>query len=91
MHPTKKLFRNPNDAIISGVCSGLAEYFEVDSVFVRLLAAGITVFTGIVPGVVVYILAIMIVPVKPGSVPPVEVQTPQAAPPSETPPQSNDA
>jgi phage shock protein PspC (stress-responsive transcriptional regulator) len=32
----KKLYRNPDDVIIAGVCSGIAEYFGVDSVFIRL-------------------------------------------------------
>lgn len=34
---TKKLYRNPDDRVISGVCSGLSTYFGVDVALVRLL------------------------------------------------------
>lgn len=34
---TKKLYRNPEDRVISGVCSGLGTYFGVDVALVRLL------------------------------------------------------
>ncbi|MCD7971269.1 MAG: PspC domain-containing protein [Candidatus Azobacteroides sp.] len=33
----KKLFRNPDDKKIAGVCSGLAAYFDIDPTLVRLL------------------------------------------------------
>jgi phage shock protein PspC (stress-responsive transcriptional regulator) len=33
---TKKLFRNPEDRVISGTCSGLAAYFGVDASVVRI-------------------------------------------------------
>ncbi|MFZ5390880.1 MAG: PspC domain-containing protein, partial [Patescibacteria group bacterium] len=33
----RKLYRNPDDAIIAGVCSGLAAYFGLDPVYIRLL------------------------------------------------------
>ncbi|HHV40064.1 MAG: PspC domain-containing protein [Bacteroidales bacterium] len=36
--PLKRLFRNPDDSMIAGVCSGLAAYFDCDPVLVRVLA-----------------------------------------------------
>jgi len=33
----KKLYRNPDDVVISGVCSGLGAYFGIDPVIIRLL------------------------------------------------------
>ena len=33
----KKLYRSP-DGVIGGVCGGLADYFEIDPVIVRLIA-----------------------------------------------------
>lgn len=33
----KKLYRNSQDKKIAGVCSGLAEYFNVDTTVVRIL------------------------------------------------------
>lgn len=35
--PNKKLFRNPTNKKIAGVCSGLAQYFDVDIWIVRLI------------------------------------------------------
>jgi len=32
----RRLFRNPDDKAIGGVCSGLAAYFDIDTVWVRL-------------------------------------------------------
>jgi phage shock protein PspC (stress-responsive transcriptional regulator) len=43
----KKLYRNEYNKVIGGVCSGLAEYFEMDITIVRLLFA----FTFFVMGV----------------------------------------
>lgn len=33
----KRLYRNPENSMIAGVCSGLAEYFAVDPIVIRLL------------------------------------------------------
>jgi len=33
----KRLYRSNNDAIICGVCGGIAEYFDVDPSFVRII------------------------------------------------------
>jgi phage shock protein C len=50
--------------MISGVCGGIAEYFDVDPTLVRLLWAALTVLTAVIPGVVIYLLALLIMPVK---------------------------
>ena len=34
---TKKLYRNPNGQMIAGVCTGLADYLDLDLVIVRLI------------------------------------------------------
>jgi phage shock protein C len=33
----KKLYRQPKDKMIAGVCTGLGEYFEIDPVILRIL------------------------------------------------------
>ncbi|MDN5364797.1 MAG: phage shock protein [Eubacteriales bacterium] len=58
----KRLYRSRKDRRILGVCGGLAEYFEVDPTLVRLAIVVITVLTGFVPGIVLYILAAVIMP-----------------------------
>lgn len=61
----KRLTRSADDKRIAGVLGGLAEYFDVDPVLVRLLFVLATVFSGIVPGILGYILAVIIVPPAP--------------------------
>lgn len=34
--PTKRLMRSKDDRLIGGVCAGIARYFEIDPVLVRL-------------------------------------------------------
>ncbi|RYY51450.1 MAG: PspC domain-containing protein [Chitinophagaceae bacterium] len=57
----RRLFRNPNDKMIGGVCSGIANYFDIDPVIVRLAFAIMFLTLGI--GLFAYVLAWVIVPV----------------------------
>ncbi|MDR0766039.1 MAG: PspC domain-containing protein [Odoribacteraceae bacterium] len=36
-NPVKKLYRQPSDKVIAGVCGGLGRYFGIDPVLVRVL------------------------------------------------------
>jgi phage shock protein C len=63
--PTKHLYRSQSNKVLAGICGGLGEYWTVDPVVLRLLWILVTVFTGFAPGVIAYVLAIFIVPVKP--------------------------
>ncbi|MTI71540.1 MAG: PspC domain-containing protein [Firmicutes bacterium] len=58
----KRLHLSSTDKKISGVCGGLAEYFEIDSTVIRLIWALLTVFSFAVGGVVAYIVAAVIIP-----------------------------
>ena len=62
----KKLFRNLADKKVSGVCSGIGEYMEVDPTLVRVGYVLLTIFTGVVPGIVAYFVLALIMPEKPG-------------------------
>ncbi|MSR76363.1 MAG: PspC domain-containing protein, partial [Candidatus Ryanbacteria bacterium] len=35
-HPHRKLHRSADDRILAGVCGGIAEYFDIDPVLVRI-------------------------------------------------------
>ncbi|WP_026894606.1 PspC domain-containing protein [Clostridiisalibacter paucivorans] len=61
----KKLYLSRTDKKISGVCGGIAEYFEIDSTLIRLLWVLATIFTVGFPGVIAYIVAAMVMPDKP--------------------------
>lgn len=64
---TKKLYRSRTDAFLAGVCGGLAEYFDHDSTLWRLGFAVFLVITGLFPGVVLYIIAWIVMPLHPGT------------------------
>ncbi len=61
----KKLYRSRTKRMISGVCGGIAEYFNIDETIIRLGVALLTAVTGGVPGVVFYFVAAMIMPENP--------------------------
>lgn len=63
--PIKRIYRSRAEAQIAGVCGGIAAYLNVDPVVVRLVAVVVTFFTGVVPGVLAYLAAWIIVPQKP--------------------------
>ena len=51
--------------MLAGVCGGLGEYWGVDPVALRLSWALITVFSGVFPGIIGYIAAVLIIPPQP--------------------------
>lgn len=58
----KRLYKSKTNKVISGVIGGVGEYLEVDPIFLRLVWLFAVLFTGIVPGVITYIVAMLIVP-----------------------------
>lgn len=70
----KKLMRSRTERKIAGVCAGLAQYFDLDVSLVRILGFFITLATGVLPGVVTYLLAWIIVPAEPELKPVVAAQ-----------------
>lgn len=58
----KRLYLSNTDKKLTGLCGGIAEYFDVDSSIIRLAWIIMTVLTGIMPGVIAYFVAAIIVP-----------------------------
>jgi len=58
----KKLTRSISNKMFAGVMGGLGEFFSIDANLFRLTYALVTVFTGFIPGIAGYIIAIAIVP-----------------------------
>ncbi len=50
---------------IAGLCEGIGQYARVDPVIVRLLWVTITVMTGVLPGVIVYLIGWFLIPQEP--------------------------
>lgn len=61
----KKLYRSRDQRVILGLCGGIAQYYDIDPNLVRLIAAVVTVLTGVFPGVIAYVLGALIVPLEP--------------------------
>ena len=59
----KKLYLSNTDKKLSGVCGGIAEYFEIDSTLVRLGWVILSFFPPF-PGIIAYIIAAIIIPKK---------------------------
>jgi phage shock protein C len=56
----KRLYRDPDDRIIGGVCSGLGAYFRVDPVWFRLAFVLAVIFAG--TGILLYLILWIILP-----------------------------
>jgi phage shock protein C len=61
----RKLYRSPKDAIVFGICAGLADYLQVDPVFVRLSAVVLAFFANIWPAVLAYGIGAFLIPIDP--------------------------
>ena len=61
----KKLYRNTSNKMIAGVCSGLAEYINIDPTIVRLIWALIALGGA---GIIAYLIAAIIIPEKPSDI-----------------------
>jgi len=56
----KRLFRSSSDRVFAGVCGGLAEYFVVDALLVRLAWVVFSLVGG--AGLIGYIIAMIVIP-----------------------------
>ncbi|MCR4311388.1 MAG: PspC domain-containing protein [Candidatus Taylorbacteria bacterium] len=57
---TKRLFRDTDNSMVAGVCSGIAAYFGIDPTLIRLVFALSLLFGG--AGIIVYIILWLVVP-----------------------------
>ena len=60
---TKKLYRSRDDRWLAGVCGGLAEYFNLDPILIRVLFILFGFAVG--GGVLIYIILWLIIPQAP--------------------------
>jgi phage shock protein PspC (stress-responsive transcriptional regulator) len=63
----KRLYRSSTDKKIAGICGGLGEYLNVDPTMVRLAAVFGGLITAVIPFIVGYIIAWVLVPEAPPS------------------------
>jgi phage shock protein C len=73
---SKRLMRSSVDKKIAGVCGGFAEYLEVDPTIVRIVWIFVTIATGFLPGIIVYLAAWLLMPEAPRVVVPAPAPAP---------------
>jgi len=59
----KRLYRSGNEKVLGGVCGGIAEYYNVDPVLIRLAWIFLALLWGL--GIVMYIIAWIAIPRNP--------------------------
>jgi len=74
----KRLYRDPSDKMLGGVCSGLADFFGIDPTVVRLAFVLLTLLGG--HGVLIYLVLWLIVPLAPQAAAEAVVDVPPAPP-----------
>ena len=58
----RRLTRSRHHKVIAGICGGIAEYMDVDAPVIRVLYVIVSVLTGLVPGLLAYIIMMFVVP-----------------------------
>lgn len=56
----RRMYRNPDERIIGGVCSGLAAYFAIDTIIIRILFVILAFFGGL--GIIIYLILYLVLP-----------------------------
>jgi len=60
-----KIYLSDTDKKIAGVFGGIGERFGLDSTILRLGYIFVGIVTGIVPAIITYLIALLIIPSKP--------------------------
>jgi phage shock protein C len=63
----KKLYRSDEDKVLAGLLGGMGDYFYIDPTILRLAYVLIVFVTGVIPGFVVYFIAMLVVPKQPAT------------------------
>jgi len=62
MHPNRPLRRSKTDALLGGVCAGIANWLGWDPTLVRVLYVVLSVVSAAFPGTLVYIVLWVVMP-----------------------------
>ena len=63
----RRFAKSSTNRMLFGVAGGIAEYFDIDSMLVRVAFAASVLFTGL--GIVAYVLLAIVAPTEPGTPP----------------------
>jgi phage shock protein C len=60
----RRLRRSPDRKMIAGVIGGLSEYFDRDPALLRVLYVFVSIFSAGFPGIVVYLILWLVIPMR---------------------------
>jgi phage shock protein C len=58
----KRLTLKDSEKKVTGLCAGIAEYLEVDVTVIRLIVLTLIIMSGVLPGLLAYLIASAITP-----------------------------
>jgi phage shock protein PspC (stress-responsive transcriptional regulator) len=58
----KRIYRSRTDKKIFGVCGGIGEAYNIDPTLIRIIVVFLALSTGLLPMIVTYIIARLIMP-----------------------------
>lgn len=61
----KRLYRSTKNRVVTGLLAGIAEYMNIDPAILRVLFIFVLFVTHIIPGIIAYLIASIIVPSNP--------------------------
>lgn len=77
----ERLYRSRDERLVAGVCGGLADRFDLDPSIVRIGWVFLTLLTGGVPFLVIYVVMAIVVPEEPpGLLGSMDVRPPEGTP-----------
>ncbi len=60
-----RLYRSRTERKVSGICGGLGVYLGIDPTVIRLVVLFLIIISGVLPGLIGYLIAIWIIPEEP--------------------------
>jgi phage shock protein C len=64
MKSIKKIIRKKSNSVIAGVCSAIADFFEIKPKIVRIIYLFFTIITAFFPGVLFYLFLMFLIPMQ---------------------------
>ena len=65
---SKKLYKSRRNVKVDGICAGIGSYFNIDPTIVRIAAFVMILLSNIVPGLLAYLVAAIIIPREPADI-----------------------
>jgi len=61
----KKLYRSKQNKKILGIAGGLGDFYNIDPTIIRLILILLCIITGVIPMILAYFIAALIIPIEP--------------------------